>query len=38
MNLQIQQALSKFSALLESRNSFLSEIDSKEPLDNAGGS
>ena len=37
MNPQIQQALSKFSALLESRNSFLSEIDSKEPLDNAGG-
>ena len=36
MNPQIQQALSKFSALLESRNSFLSEIDSKEPLDNAG--
>ena len=35
MNPQIQQALSKFSALLESRNSFLSEIDSKEPLDNA---
>ena len=36
MNPQIQQALSKFSALLESRNSFLSEIDSKKPLDNAG--
>ena len=36
MNPQIQQVLSKFSALLESRNSFLSEIDSKEPLDNAG--
>ena len=36
MNPQIQQALSNFSALLESRNSFLSEIDSKEPLDNAG--
>ena len=36
MNPQIQQALSKFSALLESRNSFLSEIDSKEPLDNVG--
>ena len=35
MNPQIQQTLSKFSALLESRNSFLSEIDSKEPLDNA---
>ena len=36
MNPQIQQALSKFSVLLEGRNSFLSEIDSKEPLDNAG--
>lgn len=36
MNPQIQQALTKFSALLESRNSFLSEIDCKKPLDNAG--
>lgn len=36
MNPQIQQALTNFSALLESRNSFLSEIDCKKPLDSAG--
>lgn len=36
MNPQVQQALSKFSALLEGRNSFLSEIDCKKPLDGDG--
>lgn len=36
MNPQIQQALINFSTLLESRNSFLSEIDSKKPLDANG--
>lgn len=35
MNPQIQQALANFSALLESRNSFLSEVDCKKPLDGA---
>ncbi len=36
MNPQIQQALTKFSNLLEGRNSFLSEIDCNKPLDSAG--
>lgn len=33
MNPQTQQALTNFSNLLESRNSFFSEPDSKKPLD-----
>ena len=36
MNPQVQQALSNFSALLEGRNSFLSEIDCKKALDSDG--
>lgn len=36
MNPQIQQALTRFSNLLEGRNSFLSEIDCNKPLDSAG--
>ncbi len=36
MNPQVQLALSKFSALLEGRNSFVSEVDCKKALDGDG--